>query len=103
MNAACHTIQYPLPVIDDIFASLRGGEFFSTLDLSNAYYQLCLDEASKQLAVINTHKGLFCYNRLPFGIASAPAIFQLKIESILGGSARSSSIPGRYLGGSEEG
>lgn len=31
------------------------------------------------------HKGLFCFNRLPFGIASAPAIFQRRIESILQG------------------
>lgn len=36
LNAACHTEQYPLPIIEDIFASLRGGEVFSTLDLSNA-------------------------------------------------------------------
>ena len=28
------------------------------------------------ILVINTHKGLFKYRRLPFGISSAPAIFQ---------------------------
>ena len=35
--------------------------------------------------VVNTHKGLFRYTRLPFGIASAPGIFQHVIESILQG------------------
>ena len=33
--------------------------------------------------VINTHKGLFQYQRLPFGISSAPAIFQRTMESLL--------------------
>ena len=35
--------------------------------------------------MINTHKGLFRYNRLPFGISAAPAIFQRTIEGILQG------------------
>ena len=33
--------------------------------------------------MINTHKGLFRYRRLPFGITSAPAIFQRVMESLL--------------------
>ena len=37
------------------------------------------------IATINTHKGLYCYNRLPFGVASAPAIFQRAIEAVLQG------------------
>ncbi|XP_072144406.1 uncharacterized protein [Dermacentor andersoni] len=85
INAACITEQYPLPNIEDIFASLRGGSFFSTLDLKDAYNQLPLDEEARKLAVINTHKGLFCYNRLPFGVASAPAIFQRRMETVLAG------------------
>ena len=53
--------------------------------MSNAYLQLPLDESSKELVTINTHKGLFRYNRLPFGVSSAPAIFQQTIESLLKG------------------
>ena len=44
-----------------------------------------LDEESKQFVVINTTKGLFRYNRLPFGISSAPRIFQRVIENVLKG------------------
>ncbi|XP_049269072.1 uncharacterized protein K02A2.6-like [Rhipicephalus sanguineus] len=37
------------------------------------------------MAVLNTHKVLFAYNRLTFGIASAPALFQRRLESIVQG------------------
>ena len=53
--------------------------------MAHAYQQIELEKESQQLVVINTHRGLFCYNRLPFGIASAPAIFQRTMESILWG------------------
>nr|XP_037273565.1 uncharacterized protein K02A2.6-like [Rhipicephalus microplus] len=85
VNPATRTEQYPLPKIDDIFAALSGGEVFSTLDLRNAYNQLPLDNDAKKITVLNTHKGLFGYNRLAFGIASAPALFQRRIEAVLQG------------------
>ena len=50
-----------------------------------AYQQLLLEENSKRFVVINTHRGLFRYNRLPFGVASAPGIFQRVMESLLSG------------------
>ena len=53
--------------------------------MSQAYQQLLLDEPSRKLVVINTPKGLFEYNRLPFGIAFAPGIFQRVINSLLQG------------------
>ncbi|XP_070387200.1 uncharacterized protein [Dermacentor albipictus] len=84
-NAACVTEQYPLPKIRDIFANLNGGEVFSTIDLKDAYSQLPLDEETKKILVVNTPKGLFCFNRLPFGVASAPAIFQRRMDGILQG------------------
>ncbi|XP_054723056.1 uncharacterized protein K02A2.6-like [Uloborus diversus] len=77
--------QYPLPNIEDLFAQLSGGTLFSKLDLRDAYCQLQLDEDSKNLVVINTQKGLFRYTRLPFGVASAPAVFQREMEKILQG------------------
>ena len=45
--------------------------------------QLPLAEASKEFLTINTHKGLYQYNRLPFGVASAPAIVQCTMETLL--------------------
>ncbi|XP_064487305.1 uncharacterized protein K02A2.6-like [Ornithodoros turicata] len=85
LNPACAVEKYPLPVLEDLFASLNGGQFFTTLDLRDAYNQIPLDEESRKLTVINTHRGLYCFNRLPFGVSSAPAIFQRTIERILHG------------------
>ena len=64
---------------------MSGGKLYSKLDLSQAYLQIPLDDESKNLAVINTHKGLFRYTRMPYGISSAPGIFQRFIESVLQG------------------
>ena len=77
--------QYPLPKPEELFATLANGEQFTKLDLSQAYLQLPLDESSMPYVTINTHQGLYQYTRLPFGIASAPAIFQRLMETILQG------------------
>jgi hypothetical protein len=68
-----------------LFATLSGGKKFTHLDLSQAYLQLSLDEQSQKYVVINTHKGLFKFKRLPFGVASAPAMFQKIMDTILQG------------------
>ena len=72
--------QYPLPRIEDIFANLSGGKHFTKIDLRNAYLQLEVDDSSKNLLTINTQKGLFRFNRICFGVASAAAIWQRTIE-----------------------
>ena len=77
--------HYPMPKAEDIFSTLNGGEKFTKLDLSQAYLQLPLDKESQKLTTVNTHKGLFQYTRLPYGIASAPAIFQMTMDKILQG------------------
>ena len=77
--------QYPLPKASDLFATLSGGKVFSKLDLSQAYHQMLVDEQSQELLTITTHKGLYRYRRLPYGVASAPAVFQRTMEQILQG------------------
>ena len=56
---------------------------FSKLDLSQAYQQLKLDGTSQKYLVINTHRGLFRYTRLPFGVSLAPGNFQRVMEDLL--------------------
>ena len=76
---------YPIPKLDDLYTKLAGGKTFTELDLSHAYEQMLVDENSKEFLTINTHKGLYRYNRLPYGVASAPVIFQRMMEGLLHG------------------
>ena len=85
VNPVLDIDQYPLPRPEDLFATLAGGKLFSTLDLSHAYNQLILDNSARQYLTINTHRGLYRYTRLPFGVASAPSIFQKTMDTILQG------------------
>eukprot|EP00731_Ephydatia_muelleri_P002173 Em0001g2173a len=85
INQALMVDQYPLPKPSNLFAALSGGKWFTKLDLAQAYTQMELDEVSRQFVAINTHRGLYRYTRLPFGIASAPAIFQRAMDTILQG------------------
>ena len=85
VNAVLDVDKYPLPRIDEIFANLNGGQKFSVLDLKTAYLQMELDNSSKKFMTVNTHRGLFEYQRLPFGVASAPAIWQRAMDQVLQG------------------
>ena len=85
LNPVMSVDQYPLPKPQDLYAKLSGGKKFTTLDLSQAFLQLPLDEQSQKLVVINTHKGMYKFKRLPFGVASAPAMFQKVMDTVLQG------------------
>ncbi len=85
INPVLHIEHYPLPRIEDLFASLAWGQCFSKLDLSHAYLQMRVEEESTKFLTISTQKGLFQYNCIPFGITSAPAIFQRALDQVLHG------------------
>ena len=68
LNPRVKVVHYPLPRVEELFAKLQGGVQFSVIDLSQAFQQLCLDHSAQQLCTINTHRGLFRYARLPFGV-----------------------------------
>ncbi|EFO85571.1 hypothetical protein CRE_29108 [Caenorhabditis remanei] len=85
LNDAIEQHQHPLPTADDIFSTLNGGKYFSQIDLAEAYLQIEIDEQAKQMLCINTHRGLYRYNRLPFGVKSAPGSFQQIMDSMTSG------------------
>lgn len=85
LNKVLKIDKYPLPRIEEVFAKIGGGEYYSKLDLSNAYNQFKLKQSSQCLTTINTPKGLFKYTRLVYGLANAPAIFQRTMETLLSG------------------
>nr|CAD2158036.1 unnamed protein product [Meloidogyne enterolobii]CAD2205428.1 unnamed protein product [Meloidogyne enterolobii] len=85
LNNALELNRHPLPRPEDIYMALNGAKLFSRLDLRDAYLQMELDEESKKLCAINTHRGLFQCQRLPFGVKSAPSIFQHLIDQLISG------------------
>ena len=85
INPVLEIDKYPLPKPDDLFATLSGGQRFAKIDLTHAYQQMSLKESSRELVTVNTHRGLYRYTRLPFGVASAPALFQQTMDTVLQG------------------
>ena len=85
INPVLQIDKHPIPKPEDLLTVLAGGQKFSKLDLSQAYQQMLLDPEDRKYTTINTHLGLFQYKFLPFGIASAPAVFQNQMENILQG------------------
>ena len=83
VNTQIEIAHHPLPTVELITSKLSGNTVFSKIDLKAAFQLLELDEASKGLCTVNTSKGLFKVNRLPFGVASSPALWQRTIDSIL--------------------
>ena len=85
VNTMAPCDNYPLPNTPEQLATLAGGEHFSKIDLKQAYQQVELNEASRELLTVNTHRGLFQPERLQYGVHSATGIFQREIERILKG------------------
>ena len=82
INPRLEIDQYPLPKPDNIFVT-QSGFLTQKIDLKHAYQQLNLAENSCPYVTVNTHRGLYCYTRLPFGVASAPAQFQKVMDTVL--------------------
>nr|XP_040226826.2 uncharacterized protein K02A2.6-like [Anopheles coluzzii] len=85
LNAALFPHDYPLPVPEDIFARLANCKVFSKIDLSDAFLQVEIDPEYRHFLTINTHRGLYTYNRLPPGIKIAPTAFQQLMDIMLSG------------------
>ena len=97
INKAVKPDKYPLPLTDELFAGLAGGEKYTKLDLSQAYHQVEMDESSRMYTTINIHCGLYEYLRLPYGVSPAVGIFQRAMENILKGIWMTFSLPEKMM------
>ena len=97
INAQTEKDAYPLPRIDTVWPTLAKAKYFAALDLIMGYHQVEVDAKDRFKTAFLTHKGLYTYNVMPFGLCNAPATFQRLMEKVLGSlvGCRSTGIPRR--------
>ena len=76
---------HPLPKVDETLAQLSGAKVFSKLDANSGFWQIPLAKDSRLLTTFITPFGRYCFNKMPFGISSAPEHFQKRMSQLLTG------------------
>ena len=76
---------HPIPKVDETLAQLAGAAVFSKLDANSGFWQIPLAEPSRRLTTFITPFGRYFFNKLPFGISSAPELFQRRMSKLLDG------------------
>ncbi len=85
LNEAVEREKFVLPTLEDVAPELTGATLFSTLDASSGFWQIPLDRESRRLTTFLTPFARYAFKRLPFGITSAPEIYQKKMVQLLEG------------------
>ena len=76
---------YPIPTVTNTLAHLAGAQRFSKIDANSGFWQIPLAPETRLLTTFLTPFGRYCFNKLPFGITSAPEVFQKRMSTILDG------------------
>jgi hypothetical protein len=84
-NEAIRRVRQPIPTVNDVSFALNGAQYFTKLDLSQAYHQLVLDQESRFITTFSTHVGLYRYKRLNYGTNASAEIFQHVLQTKLRG------------------
>ena len=85
LNRAIRRENYPLPTIEDVATRLTGAKVFTILDVRSGFWHVRLSDASSPLTTFNTPFGRFRWLRMPFGICSAPEVFQRRMHEVIEG------------------
>lgn len=85
LNAVSQFDAYPMPRIDDLLEKIGRARYITTLDLCKGYWQVPLEEKSREYTAFRTPLGLFQFTVMPFGLHGAPATFQRLMDRVLQG------------------
>ena len=84
INKAIKRPKYTIPMIEEKLPLLTKAKVFTIVDVSEAFHTIVLDELSL-LTTFQGPNGRYCYNRMPFGIASGPEEYQRRQHEFLDG------------------
>ena len=85
LNACMKKDSYPLPRTQEALESLVGAGHFSCLNLKSRFWQIKMDESSKQYTAFTVgNLGFFECDCMPFWLCNAPATFQQLMQNCLG-------------------
>ena len=85
LNAVTAKSAYPFPNMYENFISLRGSTIFSSIDLTQGYYQIPLAKKSIKYSAFILPTGLYEFLRMPFGLSNAPRTFQKAMNDMFEG------------------
>ena len=85
LNNVTRKDAFPIPHIGDTLDTLGGSQWFCTMDLASGYWQIGMDDKDKSKTAFTTHRGLYQFNVMPFGLSCAPATFSRVMELVLRG------------------
>ena len=84
-NTAIIREPYQIPTLEEFLHEFNGCTVFTKLDLNKGYHQIALDPGSRDLTSFATHRGIYRYTRLLFGMSTASELYQREIERTLMG------------------
>jgi len=86
VNECVLAASYAMPDTQELLDQLAGSHWFSSLDLSSAFWQLPLAEGSRDCTAFMTKThGLLRWKALPMGFKNSSAYFQREIDAALKG------------------
>lgn len=77
--------RYPISTTEEVLQDLNNSTVFSKLDIKMAYHQIELDESSREITTFMTHKDMYRYKRLNFGVNCAPELYNEVVSQVLSG------------------
>ncbi len=87
LNAITKKDVSPIPRIDEIIEQVGGAKVFTKLDLTKGYYQVEVRKEDREKTAFVFDDKLFCFNRMPFGLTTAPQTFQKLMNKVIEGVA----------------